>query len=99
MIKFRAVKRTLVPDTTMTDYLINLPARYNNSKAERIAVYLTHQFSSEICTHHPHHVVEMNIESRSEEGDKILYNYTPSCCDTFHEKIKSMIGKTKQLFP
>ncbi len=100
MIQFRAIKRSLVPDNTMADYIHNLPDRYNNSKAERIAAYLTHQFSNESCSSHPDHMVEMNIESRSEDGaGLVLYSYSKPCCDTFTKRIKEMISKTKELFP
>lgn len=99
MIQFRAIKRTLVPDNTMADYIQNLPNRYNNSKAERIAAYLTNQFGNETCSHHPHHIVEMNIESRSEEGELVLYEYSKPCCDTFTKRIREIISKTKEMFP
>lgn len=99
MIQFRAIKRSLVPDNTMADYINNLPARYNNSKAERIAAYLTHQYSDLQCGSHPNHMVEMNIESKSEQGDLVLYNYSKSCCDTFTKKINDIISKSKELFP
>ncbi|TWV95172.1 hypothetical protein [Chitinophaga pinensis] len=99
MIQFRAIKRSLVPDNTMADYIHNLPARFNNSKAERIAAYLTHQFSQECCKSHPDHTVEMNIESRSEDGDVVLYAYSKSCCDTFTLRLKQIIDKSKDLFP
>ena len=99
MIQFRAIKKSLVPDNTMADYIHNLPNRYNNSKAERIAAYLTHQFSNESCSHHPSHEVEMNIESRTDDGDVVLYSYSKPCCDTFTKRIKEIIGKAKDLFP
>ncbi|MBW8686801.1 hypothetical protein [Chitinophaga rhizophila] len=99
MIHFRAIKRSLAPDTSMADYISNLPARYNNSKAERIAAYLTHQFSSECCKSHPDYKVEMNIESRSEDGDVVLYSYDKSCCDTFTQRLSEIIAKSKELFP
>lgn len=99
MIQFRAIKRTLVPDNTLADYMLNLTDRYNNAKAERIAAYMTHQFSDERCSTHPDHVVEMNIESRSEEGDIVLYNYSRACCESFTKRIKDIIGKTQTLFP
>jgi len=99
MIQFRAIKRSLVPDNTMADYIHNLPNRYNNSKAERIAAYLTHQFSNESCSHHPDHLVEMNIESRSEEGELVLYSYSKPCCDTFAKRIRDIISRTKEMFP
>jgi hypothetical protein len=83
----------------MADYISNLPARYNNSKAERIAAYLTHQFSGECCKSHPHHKVEMNIESKSEDGEVVLYSFNKSCCDNFTRRLKEIIGKSKHLFP
>lgn len=99
MIKFSAFKKELHPDTTMADYISNLPARYNNSKAERIVAYLHHQFGGENCKSHPEHVVELRVESRIEEGDVVLYQHTSACCESYNQRIKDMIGKARTLFP
>lgn len=99
MIKFRALTRELHPDSTMADYVSNLRVRFNNSKAERIATYLNHQFGNEHCPSHPDHIVEMTIESKDEEGGKVIYQYTKSCCDSYNKRINEMIAKAKEMFP